>query len=207
MSKCDRPPCNEDCPEIFACGPDLRCAITLRTLSEFEDDERVYVLPECGCVYSVEGLDMYFKNQAKNGGHTAIKLWQCPSCQAPIYTALRYNMYIKTEIALVNQIKTRQEILRQEITHREKTDIINAMNEETRSGLHNIVGGRWFVCENQHPYFIGDCGGATEISKCPQCGATIGGTQHKVIETNRFYGEFDGSFEPAWPGQPRSKQT
>ena len=154
-------------------------------------------------VFAVDSLDTYFQTQAKNGEHTAIKLWQCPSCQKPIYTALRYNLFIKIEIALVNQIKEQQENARQDLSQKEKTDIIHAMNEETKSGINNIVGGRWFVCENGHPYFIGDCGGATQIANCPHCGAVIGGLQHKVVESNRFYGEFDGSFEPAWPGQPR----
>lgn len=154
-------------------------------------------------VFSVESLDMYFQNQAKNGGHTAVKLWGCPTCQKTIYRAFRYNKYIKTEIMLVNTIKMQLEKERQKLTHLEKTQIINAMNDETRHGVHNMVGGRWFVCQNKHPYFVGDCGGATQISKCPECDAPIGGTQHKVVESNRFYGEFDGSEEPAWPGQPR----
>lgn len=106
-------------------------------------------------VFAAESLDLYFNNQAKNGEHTAIKLWQCPSCQKPIYTALRYNIYIKTEIALVNQIKRQQEEIRQRISQREKQDIIEAMNAETKMSVHNIVGGRWFVCENGHPYYIG----------------------------------------------------
>ncbi|KAI9488881.1 hypothetical protein BDB00DRAFT_846083 [Zychaea mexicana] len=218
--RCDRPPCNERCTQQLDCGhicsglcgepcppckqcsSDRVCSISLRTLAEFDDEELVYMLPECECVFAVESLDLYFQTQAKNGEHTAIKLWQCPSCQKPIYTALRYNVYIKTEIALVNQIKAQQEAARQLISQQEKTDIIQAMNAETRTSINNIVGGRWFVCENGHPYFIGDCGGATQIASCPQCGAVIGGLQHKVVESNRFYGEFDGSYEPAWPGQP-----
>lgn len=64
-------------------------------------------------------------------------------------------MYIKTEIALVNQIKGQQELARQRLSQEEKSDIINAMNEEAKLGVHNIVGGRWFVCENGHPYYIG----------------------------------------------------
>lgn len=64
-------------------------------------------------------------------------------------------MYIKTEIALVNDIKAGQELARQRISQREKSDIIQAMNEEARMGIHNIVGGRWFVCPNGHPYYIG----------------------------------------------------
>ncbi|GAN10946.1 hypothetical protein MAM1_0435c10496 [Mucor ambiguus] len=218
---CDRPPCNqpckhilkcshtcaglcgEPCPPCVTCNGDLSCSITLRTLSEFEENERVYMLPECGCVFSAEALDMYFRNQAKNGEHTAVKVWGCPSCQKTIYTALRYNQYVKTEINLVNKIKMRLEKERQQLTPQERDQIVSAMNDETRQhAIHNMVGGRWFVCENQHPYYVGDCGGATEISKCPECDAPIGGTQHKVVDSNRFYGEFDGSEKPAWPGQP-----
>ncbi|EPB91075.1 hypothetical protein HMPREF1544_02144 [Mucor circinelloides 1006PhL] len=218
---CDRPPCNnpcnlvlkcshtcsglcgEPCPPCVTCHGDLQCSITLRTLSEFEENEKVYMLPECGCVFSAEALDMYFKNQAKNGEHTAVKVWGCPSCQKTIYMALRYNQYVKTEINLVNKIKMRLEKERQQLSPHEKEQIVSAMNDETRQhAIHNMVGGRWFVCENQHPYYVGDCGGATEVSKCPECDAPIGGTQHKVVESNRFYGEFDGSEKPAWPGQP-----
>ncbi|KAI8073586.1 hypothetical protein BDF21DRAFT_465021 [Thamnidium elegans] len=217
---CDRPPCNkycsikldcghecsglcgEPCPPCSTCHGELKCSISLRALSEFEEGEKAYVLPECGCVFSVESLDMYFLNQSKNGEHTAVKLWGCPTCQKSIFRAYRYNKFIKTEINLVNTIKLRIEKERQKLTYNEKTEIINAMNNETKQGPHNLVGGRWFVCKNQHPYFVGDCGGATEISKCPECDAPIGGTQHKVVESNRFYGEFDGSDNPAWPGQP-----
>lgn len=145
---------------------------------------------------------MYFENQAKNGDHTAIKLWECPQCQKTIYRAFRYSKYIKTEITLVNTIKMQLEKERQELTAVEKNQIISAMNTELRPGQHNLVGGRWFVCPKNHPYYIGDCGGATEISECPECNAPIGGTQHKVVESNRFFGEFDGSNAPAWPGQP-----
>jgi hypothetical protein len=218
---CDRPPCDEPCKKMLGCyhrcsglcgepcppcricNPDLECKISLHALSEFDLDEKVYMLPECGCVYSVDSLDQYFENQAKNGEHTAIKLWDCPTCKKTIYTALRYNRYIKTEIALVNEIKLRLEQERQRLTHHEIEQIISAMNSETRShAIHNIVGGRWFVCPNKHPYYVGDCGGATEISKCPECDALIGGVEHRVVESNRFYGEFDGSEKPAWPGQP-----
>ncbi|KAI9274073.1 hypothetical protein EDC94DRAFT_593728 [Helicostylum pulchrum] len=220
---CDRPPCNkncnikldcghecsglcgESCPPCSTCHGELKCSISLRVLSEFEEGEKTYVLPECGCVFSVESLDMYFSNQSKNGEHTAVRLWGCPTCQKPIFRAFRYNKFIKTEINLVNTIKLRIEKERQQLPYNEKTEIINAMNNETRQGRHNLVGGRWLVCKNQHPYFVGDCGGATEISKCPECDAPIGGTDHRVAESNRFYGEFDGSDSPAWPGQPENQ--
>jgi hypothetical protein len=136
------------------------------------------------------------------GEHTAIRLWQCPSCQEPIFTAMRYNRYLKTEIKLWNIIKHKQEMARNSISSEERKQIIKAMNEETRStDLNSMVGGRWFVCTNNNHYYIGNCGGATQVSKCPECSETIGGMQHKVVSTNRFYGEFDNSTSPAWPGQ------
>ena len=35
--------------------------------------------------------------------------------------------------------------------------------------------GSWFECPNGHPYVIGECGGAMETSRCPECNETIGG--------------------------------
>ncbi|KAI9305969.1 hypothetical protein BJ944DRAFT_264292 [Cunninghamella echinulata] len=217
---CDRPTCNEICGKILACGhkcrgycgepcticpecnPDLICPITLTALSTFSESDMLYTLPECGCTFSAEGLDSYFNSHSTVGEHTTVKLWSCPSCQKLVYTALRYNKHIKKEVELVNEIKRQQERIRQQLTSEERVNIINAMNQEINPTIHNIVGGRWFVCKNQHPYFIGDCGGATEVSQCPHCNEQIGGLQHKVLDSNRFYGEFDGSQKPAWPGQP-----
>lgn len=44
--------------------------------------------------------------------------------------------------------------------------------------------GHFFKCPNGHPYVIGNCGGATEQSRCPECGASIGGTQHQLASGN-----------------------
>ncbi|CAG8539754.1 2857_t:CDS:2 [Paraglomus brasilianum] len=189
------------CTLRYACETVEIGACMAGELGDFSEDERVYVLPECGCVFSVEALDLYFQNPAKTENHVAIKLWECPKCQAPIFTASRYNQYIKSEIQLWNQIKTQHCKRFTQLTDEERQQVIEAMNSESSTGEFGMVGGRWFVCPKQHPYYIGDCGGATQISKCPECGAVIGGVNHKVVESNRFYGEFDGSTRPAWPGQ------
>lgn len=42
--------------------------------------------------------------------------------------------------------------------------------------------GHWFRCRNGHPFAIGDCGGAMEISRCPECGESIGGTDHRLLD-------------------------
>lgn len=60
--------------------------------------------------------------------------------------------------------------------------------------------GNWFKCPNGHYYCIGECGGAMQESKCPDCGATIGGTQHRLTSDNTFAPEMDGATHAAWPG-------
>ena len=44
--------------------------------------------------------------------------------------------------------------------------------------------GRYNECPNGHIYVIGECGGAMEESKCPECGAAIGGSNHRILSTN-----------------------
>lgn len=48
---------------------------------------------------------------------------------------------------------------------------------------------------------IGDCGGATMESTCPECNATIGGSSHRLRDDNQFAGEMDGAQFPAWSEQ------
>lgn len=44
--------------------------------------------------------------------------------------------------------------------------------------------GHFYRCPNGHPYVIGDCGAATQMSVCPDCGARIGGTGHQLTAGN-----------------------
>lgn len=62
----------------------------------------------------------------------------------------------------------------------------------------DLEKGHYYKCPNGHIYAIGECGGAMEESKCPDCGAKIGGRQHTLTEGNSHAGEFDGSSRPAW---------
>uniref|UniRef100_A0A1X7ULC4 RZ-type domain-containing protein n=1 Tax=Amphimedon queenslandica TaxID=400682 RepID=A0A1X7ULC4_AMPQE len=39
---------------------------------------------------------------------------------------------------------------------------------------NNYEEGAWYKCPNGHFYAIGECGGATQVTKCPECGADIG---------------------------------
>ncbi|CAM6115303.1 unnamed protein product [Calypogeia fissa] len=63
------------------------------------------------------------------------------------------------------------------------------------------IGGRghWYTCSNGHLYTIGECGGASQLSKCPDCKADVGGEQHRLTAGNR-HSNIDGSERSAWPG-------
>jgi hypothetical protein len=52
-------------------------------------------------------------------------------------------------------------------------------------GGGGITGaGHWFQCPNGHPYMIADCGGAMVESRCPECGAGIGGGGYRLRGDN-----------------------
>eukprot|EP00899_Mesostigma_viride_P009943 jgi/Mesvir1/18950/Mv18919-RA.1 len=78
---------------------------------------------------------------------------------------------------------------------------INAMRNDR--GLLGTAGRHWFSCPNNHPFFIGECGGAMERASCPECGEVIGGEQHALVTTNRFAGDMDNPtgehLRPHWP--------
>lgn len=44
--------------------------------------------------------------------------------------------------------------------------------------------GHWYRCPHGHLYVIGECGGAMEESRCPECGASIGGSSHRLTNGN-----------------------
>lgn len=78
------------------------------------------------------------------------------------------------------------------ISEEERLQIVKAMPESK---------GHWFKCPNKHIYMIGDCGGATVESKCPECNATIGGSDHRLRDDNQFAREMDGAQFPAYSEQ------
>lgn len=75
------------------------------------------------------------------------------------------------------------------LSNRLKMEIVRAI------GLQK---GHWYKCPNGHFYAIGECGGAMEVGKCPDCGAPIGGMSHRLLPSNQHAGEMDNSQYPAW---------
>ena len=50
------------------------------------------------------------------------------------------------------------------------------------AAVHNT---RVYQCRNGHQYVIGECLRPMEQSQCPDCGAPIGGTDHRLLADNR----------------------
>ncbi|GFO25459.1 nfx1-type Zinc finger-containing protein 1-like, partial [Plakobranchus ocellatus] len=75
------------------------------------------------------------------------------------------------------------------LTAKEKMDIVRAVNVQT---------GAWYQCPNGHIYAIGECGQAMEESRCPECHARIGGTNHRLLDDNAQAPEMDGAERPVW---------
>ena len=70
------------------------------------------------------------------------------------------------------------------ISKAEQIEVIKALN---------LPKGHIFTCPNGHYYAIGECGGATEESKCPECKSKIGGSNHALLPGNKHAGDLDGS--------------
>ncbi|KAM6298780.1 LOW QUALITY PROTEIN: NFX1-type zinc finger-containing protein 1 [Aegotheles albertisi] len=58
--------------------------------------------------------------------------------------------------------------------------------------------GHWFKCRNGRIYVTGECGGAMERSKCPECHTVIRGMNHTLDSTNSLASEMDGATHAAW---------
>lgn len=79
-----------------------------------------------------------------------------------------------------------------DITEVEKLQIVKAIG---------LSKGHWYQCPNGHPYAIGECGGAMQISQCLDCGAQIGGQQHTLLNQNSVATFMDGAIHSAWSDQ------
>lgn len=83
----------------------------------------------------------------------------------------------------LEKIVTRVGTFYQPVTLQERQDIVKALDFATR--------GHFYNCENGHTFVIGECGGAMETARCPECGAAIGGSSHRLISSNTTATEFE----------------
>ena len=95
--------CGEKCPEVCRkCNPELEC-FTKDCFYQCELDEDALIYKtECGHIFSVEGLDNYFKTKDK-----IIQMFLCPQCRKILTWESRYQNYIKQKFSDVQKVKER----------------------------------------------------------------------------------------------------
>ncbi|KAF8128159.1 hypothetical protein EV363DRAFT_1585143 [Boletus edulis] len=74
------------------------------------------------------------------------------------------------------------------VSLQERMDIVNALFM-SRELSH---AGHFYNCPNGHAFVIGECGGAMEASRCPECGLGVGGSNHRLDPTNTRNEELEG---------------
>lgn len=112
-----------------------------------------------------------------------------------IYTELYIFSYFRWLLCLLNIVLCLQDQSAKEL----KLQQIRL--DEERKQIVRAVGlrqGHWFKCPNGHIYVITECGGATQIGKCNECGAQIGGSNHTLLADNSLAPEMDGAQFPAY---------
>ncbi|PTU24827.1 hypothetical protein P175DRAFT_0450803 [Aspergillus ochraceoroseus IBT 24754] len=62
------------------------------------------------------------------------------------------------------------------VSNEERMAVVAAMAREFRGT------GHWYYCVNGHPFTIGECGGAMQLSTCPECGSPVGGQSHRTTD-------------------------
>ncbi|KAL8735802.1 MAG: hypothetical protein Q9166_000666 [cf. Caloplaca sp. 2 TL-2023] len=74
------------------------------------------------------------------------------------------------------------------VTNEEKAAVYAAMALDFRGT------GHWYYCQNGHPFTVGECGAPMQTSRCPQCGAPVGGQGHQAVEGVRRAEDMDEQF-------------
>ncbi|KAL8766873.1 MAG: hypothetical protein Q9209_006469 [Squamulea sp. 1 TL-2023] len=74
------------------------------------------------------------------------------------------------------------------VTNEEKAAIYAAMASDFRGT------GHWYYCQGGHLFTIGECGMPMETSRCPQCGAAVGGQSHRAVQGVTRAADMDEQF-------------
>lgn len=176
--------CGEKCVSICRiCNPDYLEPITRMKLSEFDENDCFIELHK-GHVFLVDNLDTFMNIKDESG---KIVHKKCPSCNMIISAkdAPRYKDIINKTWNQIDSIKRK---LMERVTKEETDMVVKAMGG---------AAGHWFVCENKHTYYIGECGGAMQIGNCIECKAKVGGTNHSLLPNNK-HSDIDGSNNPLY---------
>lgn len=96
--------------------------------------------------------------------------------------------WIVDNAGIFPELVARAKELKHEFSDRGRTErakVIAAMEILDGYNYGGSWSSHWYQCPNGHPYFIGECGGAMQESRCPDCGERVGGSSHRLLSTNR----------------------
>ena len=176
---------------------ELHCAIcTLQAffMQDFLSDQQLSdIRSELQRLMCIARLcDLEFKVVTKKCTVSSIDQSKLSKIAAQLSESQRHGMKLTPDI---------EEDISTLIAHFNEEYAVSGLTEAERVEIVNAIGltkGHWFKCPNGHYYCIGECGGAMEKAKCPECGANIGGTNHQLLEGNQLAQEMDGASYAAW---------
>ena len=94
--------CAEACPPICRiCNPDDEC-FEVFFGEEGDENAKFIILPDCGHIFEVSGLDDSFKSLT---GGSITSLPRCPRCELPVSTSLRYHNTVLSVESNIDFIK------------------------------------------------------------------------------------------------------
>ncbi len=105
--------------------------------------------------------------------------------QTALNTVLNWSEYDEGNQEVFNHSLLEFDLLTEtklSISERERNHIVSIFN--AKGGI-----GRWFKCKNGHIYVITECGGPTQVSKCPECNESIGGYSHRLLPESEVANE------------------
>ncbi|KAF2858127.1 P-loop containing nucleoside triphosphate hydrolase protein [Piedraia hortae CBS 480.64] len=62
------------------------------------------------------------------------------------------------------------------------TEELEAIRNAMTFGKAALRASAWYTCVNGHPFAVGECGMPMQLARCPECGASVGGTNHRPAE-------------------------
>ena len=172
---------------------ELHCAIcTLQAffMQDFLSDQQLSdIRSELQRLMCIARLcDLEFKVVTKKCTVSSIDQSKLSKVAAQLSESQRHGMKLTPDI---------EEDISALIAHFNEEYAVSGLTEAERVEI-GLTKGHWFKCPNGHYYCIGECGGAMEKAKCPECGANIGGTNHQLLEGNQLAQEMDGASYAAW---------
>ncbi|KAI5895259.1 uncharacterized protein SCHCODRAFT_01088480 [Schizophyllum commune H4-8] len=118
----------------------------------------------------------------------AERKWYQDNCTA------KANKYIEEYEKLAEHIQS--DTAYTPLSTSEMQDIVRSMGFGYR--------GHFYNCQNGHTFVIGECGGAMETARCPECDCPIGGSNHQLHSSNTRAMEYEnlareqGGLDPHW---------